>query len=134
MHLTKTALLLSFTWLLTLSSATIGYGATTSPDDEIGAYFRVMWGLLIVLAVMLIIFAIFKKRFSIINPRSTKAIRVLEIQPLMPKKSLCLVEVKGKEYLLGIGQDDITLLAALENDQKLSFQETLEHSQNGDKS
>lgn len=88
-----------------------------------------MWGLLIVLAIMLALYALFKKRFSIMNPRSGKVIRVLEIQPLMPRKSLCLVEVKGKEYLLGVGSDNITLLAALDSNQPGSFPEILNDSQ-----
>ncbi len=102
--------------------------AAETPADDIAAYFRVMWGLLIVLALILALYAIFKKRFSIIAPRSGKAIRVLEIQPLMPRKSICLVEVRGKEYLLGIGQDNITLLAALDGNPPASFQEALDNS------
>jgi flagellar biogenesis protein FliO len=34
----------------------------------------------------------------------------------MPKKSLCLVEVSGKEYLIGLGSDTITLLSSSETD------------------
>jgi flagellar protein FliO/FliZ len=102
--------------------------AAETPADEIAAYFRVMWGLLVVLALILALYAIFRKRFSIIAPRSGKAIRVVEIQPLMPRKSICLVEVKGKEYLLGIGQDNITLLAALDGSPPASFQEALDNS------
>jgi flagellar protein FliO/FliZ len=102
--------------------------AAETPADEIAAYFRVMWGLLIVLALILTLYAIFKKRFSIIAPRSGKAIRVVEIQPIMPRKSICLVEVKGKEYLLGIGQDNITLLASLDDNTPATFQEALDNS------
>lgn len=114
--------------LLVLFSASF-VNAAESVTDDITAYFRVMWGLLIVLAIMLALFAIFKKRFSIMNPRSGKSIRVLEIQPLMPRKSLCLVEVKGKEYLLGVGNETITLLAALDPGEKTSFKEALDESQ-----
>jgi len=107
--------------------------AAVADTSDITAYFRVMWGLLIVLAIILVLFALLKKRFSIINPRSTKAIRVLEIQPLMPKKSICLIEVRGREYLLGIANESITLLADMNNSKK-SFQDILDDSHNGQQS
>lgn len=117
--------LLLLSWSLILIPAGISQAAET-PADEISGYFRVMWGLCIVLAIILILYALLKRRFSIINPRSGKSIRVLEIQPLMPRKSLYLVEVKGREYLLGVGADTITLLADLDDNPKTSFRETLD--------
>lgn len=117
--------LLLLSWSLILIPAGISQAAET-PADEISGYFRVMWGLCIVLAIILILYALLKRRFSIINPRSGKSIRVLEIQPLMPRKSLYLVEVKGREFLLGVGADTITLLADLDDNPKTSFRETLD--------
>lgn len=115
--------------ILMLIPAVTAQAAVTA-TDEITAYFRVMWGLFIVLAIMLVLFAFLKKRFSIINPRSSKAIRVLEIQPLMPKKSICLIEVRGKEYLIGIANESITLLADMNSNGKSSFQDILDDSHN----
>jgi len=100
--------------------------AAAEEFDEVAAYFKMMWGLLIVLAFMLVLYALFRKRFSIINPRGAKAIRVLEIQPLMPRKAICLVEVRGREYLLGVGSESITLLADLDGAGKQSFREILD--------
>lgn len=117
--------LLLLSWSLILIPAGISQAAET-PADEISGYFRVMWGLCIVLAIILILYALLKRRFSIINPRSGKSIRVLEIQPLMPRKSLYLVEVRGREFLLGVGADTITLLADLDDNPKTSFRETLD--------
>lgn len=119
--------------VLVLTPPTSAHAAVAATDD-ITAYFRVMWGLLVVLAIILVLFALLKKRFGIINPRSTKAIRVLEIQPLMPKKSLCLIEVRGKEYLLGIANESITLLADISSSSRSSFQEILDDSQPGQQS
>lgn len=120
------------TLLLTAAlPADIARAAVTAPADDIAAYMRMMWGLLIVLAIILVLYALVKKRFSILNPRSGRSIRVLEIQPLMPRKSLCLVEVKGKEYLLGVGNETITLLAALDAAPRTPFQEVLETSKAG---
>lgn len=102
--------------------------AAVTATKEIGAYFQVMGGLLVVLAVILVLYALFKKRFSIINPRSNKAIRVLEIQPLMPRKAICLIEVRGKEYLVGVGNETITLLADLGDQRPSSFNDILDTS------
>ena len=115
------------TAIIMLLPATELRAAETAADD-IAAYFRVMWGLLIVLAIILALYAVFKNRFSIMNPKTGKAIRILEIQPLMPRKSICLVEVRGKEYLLGIGSENITLLASLDRNPSGSFQEALDNS------
>lgn len=103
--------------------------AAVNTTDDVTSYFRVLWGLLIVLALILLLFAIFRKRFSLIQPRGTKAIRVLEMQPLMPRKAICLVEVRGREYLLGIGTDAITLLADLNDPVRPSFRDILADTQ-----
>ncbi len=73
---------------------------------------RMFWGLLLVLGILLLIYGFAKKRLSPIYTNEKSKIKVLEIRHLMPKKSLCLVEVSGKEYLLGLGNDNITLLAS----------------------
>lgn len=108
--------------------------AAVNSTDEITSYFRVLWGLLIVLAIILLLFAIFRKRFSLLQPRGAKAIRVLEMQPLMPRKAICLVEVRGREYLLGIGTDAITLLADLNDHGRPSFKDVLADTQPGEQS
>lgn len=130
-------ILYSFLFFLILLPESYALAAASSVNDDLAASFRVMWGLLIVLAIILVLYALFRKRFSILNQRRPgKAIHVLEIQPLMPRKSLCLVEVKGKEYLLGVGNESISLLAALDDDpqnakinEERSFNEVLNDSQ-----
>lgn len=104
------------------------YAAGTESVDDFSAYFRMIWGLCIVLGIILILFTILKKRFNVFQARSGNAIHVLEIKPIMPKKSLCLVEVKGKEYLLGIGNENITCLAHLTPEKPESFSDVLEQT------
>ena len=105
--------------------------AEASAMGELGPYFRMLWGLLVVLGVMLILYGVVRRRFSILGGRSGGTIKVLEIRPLMPKKSLCLVSVRGKEYLLGIGSDSITLIADIGSSHKESFKEILTQSEEG---
>ncbi len=71
---------------------------------------RMSWALLLVMGLILAIYGIAKKRLSL-GTLGGKAIKVIEIRPIMPKSTLALVEVHGKEYLLGIGADGIRLLA-----------------------
>lgn len=117
-------------WLAVLSLGILSFplsaAAAPAAGDELDAYFRVFWALCLVLALILILFALFRKRFSLINPRSDKAIRVLEIQPLAPRKSVCLIEVRGREFLVGVANESITLLADLqEPSPKQSFHDVL---------
>ncbi|MCK5517536.1 MAG: FliO/MopB family protein [Desulfobulbaceae bacterium] len=100
------------------------YGAD-GEMDVMGSYFRVVWGLLVVLGVILILYGILKKRFSLFNTPASQSIKVIEMKPLMSKKALCLVEVKGEEYLLGISGDRITHIATIGAEKKSSFAATL---------
>ncbi|OEU47296.1 MAG: flagellar biosynthetic protein FliO [Desulfobulbaceae bacterium S3730MH12] len=90
-----------------------------------GSYFRMLWGLLVVLGIILILYGILKKRLSLFHSPASQSIKVLEIKPLMGKKALCLVEVKGEEYLLGISNDRINHIATIESTKESSFATTL---------
>ncbi|PID55473.1 flagellar biosynthetic protein FliO [candidate division KSB3 bacterium] len=94
-----------------------------SPDMTV-ALLQMIWSLLFVIALILALYALFRKRFSLTANQQNKAIQILEIRPLSGKKSLCLVEVEGKKLLLGIAENNISLLTSLGAD--ASFAATLE--------
>lgn len=96
--------------------------------SDTSAYLRLTWGLLIVLGIILVFYALFKKRFSLLHSPEKSSIKILEIRHLMPKKSICLIEVKGREYLLGLGTDSISLIASLPPASDNSFASVLEQS------
>ncbi len=96
--------------------------------SETSAYLRLTWGLLIVLGIILIFYALAKKRFSLLNSSEKNLIKVLEIKHLMPKKSICLIEVRGREYLLGLGADNVSLIAGLPQNSDSTFAAILEKS------
>ena len=102
--------------------------AETVPSDATSAYFRLLWGLLVVLGILLVLYAAVKKRFSLFTGNAQNVIKVIEIKPIQPKKSLCLIEVRGRQYLLGFGGDQITLLADLDKQANTSFDEILKAS------
>ncbi len=95
---------------------------------DMAPYFRLTWALLIVLGIILILYALVRKRFSLLHSPGKSSIKVIEIRHLMPKKSLCLVEVKGREYLLGISSDNISLIAKISASSDSSFATALEKS------
>jgi len=88
--------------------------AADMPTSDTAAYFRVIWGLLVVLGIILVLYGLLRKRFSLLATGTDKEIKILEIKPLMGKKNLCLVSVRGQEHLLGISGDRISHLAAVQ--------------------
>lgn len=114
-------------FLLFVLTGTNAWAAVpTSSDTE--NYMRMIWGLLIVLGIIFVLYGLAKKRFSLLGSSSKQEIKVVEMKPLMGKKALCLVEVRGEEYLLGIGGDTVTRIATLAGNKDRSFAETLAQS------
>jgi flagellar protein FliO/FliZ len=103
--------------------------ALSSPMVETESYFKVIWGLFVVLGIILALYSLLRKRFSLLASSPEKNIKILEIKPLMGRKALCLITVKGHEYLLGISGDRISHLATLPDKPELSFAATLKSSE-----
>lgn len=118
--------------ILALIVAPFSCSAAVVESADIDNYFRVIWGLLVVLGIILILYGLMRKRFSLLNHSPDKEIEIVEVKPLMGKKALCLVKVKDQEFLLGLSGDRISHLATLETTPKKEFQRTLEEaSSNG---
>jgi flagellar protein FliO/FliZ len=96
--------------------------------SDMDAYLRVIWGLLVVLGIILLLYALLKKKFSLLSHSSQQHIKILEVKPLMGRKALCLVEVRGQEYLLGISGDRIDPIAAIPKTPVSPFADTLKGS------
>ncbi|NNK94194.1 MAG: flagellar biosynthetic protein FliO [Desulfobacterales bacterium] len=92
-----------------------------------GSSLRMIWGLLIVLGILLIIYGLVKKRITSFHGGGKGIIKVIETRHLLPKKTLFLVEVRGKEFLLGSGSDSLQLISPLDTfDPTPSFDELLQ--------
>jgi len=76
------------------------------------ALLQTLWALLVVIGIILVLYALTRKRFGI-GKRGTGKINLVELRHIMPKTTLALVEVEGKRLLLGIGSGRISLLADL---------------------
>ncbi len=108
--------------------------AIDQTTPELGNYFRVIWGLLIVLGIILILYGLLRKRFSLLSSSTDSDIKVLEIKPLMGKKALCLIQVRGQDFLLGISGDNISHLATLSKKHEKSFSAVLNATGKGESS
>ena len=118
-------LFLSLIFFLLSATNVLAGGGAESPFS-LSATLRLIWGLLIVLGALLVVYALAKKKLSFLNAGSGKgAITIIEMRHLMPKKSLCLIKVRDQEYLLGLGNDQINLIAAIEPVDKKNFATTL---------
>ncbi len=54
------------------------------------------------------------KRLGLVKPAGTlSGLRVLERTPLSPKTSLCLVEARGKQFLVSVGSERVSLISSL---------------------
>ncbi len=83
--------------------------------DPVSSGLRALWGLLVVLAIMFAAYYLLRKRVSAFQQQGKGIINILEIKHIHPKKSLMLVEVRGKEYLVGAGGDAITTVVPLQS-------------------
>ncbi len=95
--------------------------------DTLYSGLRMLWGLLIVLAIILVLYTLLKRHFSVFKQQENSQINVLEIKHIMPKTSLVLIEVKGQEFLVGSGNDTINTIVPLSKNQ--SFESVLEESE-----
>ncbi len=72
---------------------------------------QMIWSLALVIGIILLFYAFFRKKFSLTAHQQDKEIKIIEMRPLPGKKSLCLVEVGGKKLLLGVAENAISSLA-----------------------
>jgi flagellar protein FliO/FliZ len=107
--------------LLTLTPARAWAAETFSMGS---ALLQTTWALLLVVGLILAIYGIAKKRLSL-GKIGGSAIKIVELRPIMPKSTLALVEIRGKEYLLGISANGIHLIAEVSGaakDEKPDFE------------
>ncbi len=114
------ALLLS----LLLPSAALA-AATGGGGTGWAEVFRMLAGLGIVLGILFLLYAVVRRGFGPIPGARDSQLKIVEMRHLGPRKSLCLVEVRGKEFLLGVASERIDLLCRLEPGERTSFDETL---------
>lgn len=117
--------------LLILLPVTV-QAASAPPDPLIGSGLRMVAGLLLVLGLMLLLYALSKRGLRWLPGSREGRIQIRETRPLGGKKALCLIEVQGRELLLGVSSERIELLCELSREPTASFEEALQRqSQEG---
>ncbi len=102
------------------------YAADGLSDGLLPATLKLVGGLGLVLGIVLLLYALSRKGFSFMPTPKSGIIKIVEMKHLMPKKSLCLIEIRGKELLLGLGVNSIELISPIEDYNCPSFEETLQ--------
>nr|WP_320009527.1 flagellar biosynthetic protein FliO [uncultured Desulfobulbus sp.] len=97
---------IAYTGILSLFPTTALAAETGSMTT---AALQTLWALCVVIGLILAFYALARKRFGLGKLGGTN-IRVIEMRPLQPKATLALVEVRGREFLLGINAGNIQLL------------------------
>ncbi len=87
------------------------------------ASLRMLWGLLIVSAIIFLLYFVLRKRLNFMQQHGDSIIKVVEIRHVLPKKSIMLIEVRGQEYLVGAGQESISSITPVVS--TTSFEEVL---------
>lgn len=95
--------------------------------DPVNSSFRMLWGLVVVLAVIFVLYAILRKKVSALQHNDKGFIKIVEVKHIMPKKSLMLIEVRGQEFVVGAGNDAIHSIVPLQ--QSNSFSTILKKSE-----
>lgn len=113
----------ALTWYVASPTA-LAADATSAPQISwFGSMLELAFGLLVVGLLMLILFRFVAKRTNI-QQRGT--IQVIAARQLAPNKSVQVVEIGEKRYLLGVGED-VRLLAEVTESYLINGSET-EHA------
>lgn len=87
---------------------------------------KMLGALALVLGVVLLLYAASRRGLGLLPRGNAQQIEVLETRSLGPKKGICLVRVRGEEYLLGLGADRVELISRLGRPGESSFEEQLQ--------
>jgi flagellar protein FliO/FliZ len=67
-------------------------------------------GMIILVGIMLLVYALNRKGIGFLKKNKSDRIKIMEMRHLGGRKMLCMVEVKGRELLLGLGNERIDFL------------------------
>ena len=105
---------------------TVAQAAQSAAGDPLGGGLRMLGALGMILGLILLLYAGSRRGLRWLPKARSGAIRIVEVRQLGPKKSLCLVQVRGRELLLGIGAERVELICQLGEGAPPSFDETLQ--------
>lgn len=107
----------------------LAMAAESTGDSLLPATLKVTAALGLMLGVLLVAYALSRKKLGFLAPPRGGVINIVETRYLGPKKSLCVVAVRGEEFLLGVGNERIELISRLDRNKTASFEDTLKHQE-----
>ncbi len=110
-----------------LVTPTLVWAAETAPKapGTIGPFLKMLASLGLVVGLLLLFYAAYKRGFGMLPGIKEGKIKVLESRPLGGRKFLCRVQVKDQELLLGVTNDRINLLTELTSEPENRFEQEL---------
>ncbi len=87
--------------------------AQSQEDGMLGSGLRVLGGMLLVLGLIYLIYALSRKKLAWLPGSRPGIIRVREVRSLGGRKALYLIQVRDRELLLGVSADRMELLSDL---------------------
>jgi len=84
--------------------------AQPEPINFFHSGMKLVVGMAIVIGIMLLFHVLNRKGFKFLENRHPGTIRIVETRPVGGRKSLCLVEIEGEKFLLGLGNDRVDCL------------------------
>jgi flagellar protein FliO/FliZ len=86
------------------------WAASIEPIDLFFSGLKMFIGMVIVVGLMLLVHVLNRKGIGFLKKDKTGRIKIVEMRHLGGRKMLCMVEVKGRELLLGLGNERIDFL------------------------
>lgn len=87
---------------------------------------KMLGALALVLGVVLLLYAGSRRGLGLLPRAGGQQIEIVETRSLGPKKAVCLVRVRGEEYLLGLGADRVELISRLGVPGESAFEQQLQ--------
>lgn len=109
----------------------VAEAAQGSTAGSLESVLRLLGALGMILGMILLLYAGSRRGLSWLPKAGGGAIRILETRPLGPKKSLCLVQVRDQELLLGVSADRIELLCQVAPAATSPFDDALQRQMEG---
>lgn len=105
----------------------LAYALVAAEAELVPLSLKVMGGLIIVLGIVLLLYALVKKSGRWLPAGQNREINLIEVRYLAPKKALYLIEVNGSKLLLSGTHERMETLAQwpVESDNPATFERVL---------
>ncbi len=95
------------------ATATTTPAVTEAAPSTLSSFTSMIGGLIVVLAVIFVL-AYIVRRFNL-SPSTNNALKTIAVTPLGQKEKVVLMEVNGKQYLLGVTPHQVSLIDKIED-------------------